>query len=253
MKITEVDVSAISPGDLKISWTIAQAAAPRSRYEYSILFSESSEGPFEMVGGPLVDLYEWIDRGRPRHRWAQGYYQVRAHDNLSGDEIVSDSARLEHKPDLEALQISRTFARNLAAGMGTPVHFLIKRTSGVACTACVDDLLGRSKSSDCNTCFRTGFEGGFLSPIAGHCDLNPSQKILRMTAIQALASNQTTAWTSGYPLLKPGDLVVEQKIDKRWRVEQVPQPFAKGGFIFRQNLILQEINPRDIEYKIEVS
>jgi len=252
MRFSDVDVSAVGASALAISWSVEDVLPPRTRWVFHLYRGESPKGPFEQVAADLVDTYAWVDEVPLKNRWRIYYYQVEAVDRQDGQVVRSDVAHLAHAPDLEALAMSRGLLQALKAGMGRPVWFLLKRTTGVRCASCFDPLLQRPLTSDCAVCYRTGFEGGYHTPIAGYADLNPSQKILRLFAIQRLESNQTTGWTCGYPILHPGDLIVEKKINKRWRIGPSIQPHAKSGHIFRQDMVLEEIASRDIEYRLEV-
>ena len=84
--------------------------------------------------------------------------------------------------------------------------------------------------------------------------MRPDQKILQNLNIQQLESGQTTAWKAGFPNLLPGDLLVEKKIDRRWRVGNPVHNFAKGedGYIYRQELVLEEIGRDDVEFEIDM-
>ncbi len=134
-----------------------------------------------------------------------------------------------------------------------PVKLLMKRRTGTRCTSCWDEDLMEVTKSSCTSCYSTGYAGGYLPPEDIYVSFTEPGFITRMDTVDIKDVQQgvTQAWCGNYPLILPGDIIIDE-FNRRFIIMQV-QPTTKSGRIYlRQLLQVQLLPPTDIIYKMKV-
>lgn len=224
-------------------------------FEMFVLRSESPEGEFEVVSPGLFDTFSFVDLDVcTRSKWRKFYYKIKAVFTPSGAETFSDvkNSFIPTEINLIGLEIAR---RNrevlLAEFVGVPCTLFVKRTFGPRCPDCWDFLKKQVRRSNCESCFRVGRANGYYTPIFPVLfQLNPHGQSIDHSNLGELEPAQTNAWTSNFPLLKPGDVIVEPG-NRRWRISAVSTT-EQFRVPVRQMVNIYYIDPSDIEYNLEV-
>lgn len=134
-----------------------------------------------------------------------------------------------------------------------PAKLLIKRRAGTRCFSCWDEELMEVTKSNCTECYSTGYKNGYLPPEEIYISFTEPGFITRLDVsdIKDVQQGVTQAWSGNYPLILPGDIIVDE-FNRRFIVMQV-QPTTKSGFIYlRQLLQLQLLPPTDVIYKLKL-
>lgn len=183
------------------------------------------------------------------------YYRVRAVEVQSGMEVqtfTAESVTTEARPDLTALYVIEEHLYKHRYVSGLPSLIYKKMKEGTKCTDCWDKVFKRVTKSNCQTCNGTGFSGGgYYPPIESWIDYQPDPKVVSIAEWGEREISQTDIEFTNYPLLSPGDLVLELQPHKFWRVSNV-RPVQKNRAVMRQVARLDAVNRSDIEYKLEV-
>ena len=185
------------------------------------------------------------------------YYQVRAveftPDGLTAiqsfdSEITSWTGEL----DLVGLYVveEHLFLYRYTSA-GTPAFIYKKMREGTRCPDCWDPVLKRVTKSSCATCNGTGWVGGYYEPIDAWMGFHPSPKISSIADWGERQINQTDVEFTDYPILNIGDVILEIKTHKFWKIENVRHT-EKGRVIMTQVARLSAVNRSDIEYQIPV-
>lgn len=258
-KEVNVDIFKIGPPSLSvISWTWETSVIPLSRYTIDIYRGESPE-ELELLSSnnPAETVSEFRDRTAQlvdKHRIF--HYQVWAKNKNTGDTIKSSLVTREGGLDLVGLYIVEEHDFLFQYVSGTPVYVYKKQTSGsTRCDECWDSILKRVKRSNCQSCHGTGFVGkgvgGYYDPTYTWVDLSPDPEVVQVAQWGRVEPTQTDVFTSNYPRLSVGDLVVELTSDKRWKVMQV-RDTEKRRTKMLQIARLDLINKDQVEYTIEI-
>lgn len=123
---------------------------------------------------------------------------------------------------------------------------------GEICTDCTHPDTGQRFVDRCSTCKGTGYVEGWSNPalfkarfIGGHQKMTP---VGQMYAEEE--SIQRTAWTGPYPILEPGDVLVERDNNAHWRVNTISVS-APDNIIISQNFTLDHVDREHIEFSLE--
>ena len=234
---------------MQVSWEVDSTTLNTLAYDFFILRSESPEGPYETVGGPLVDQFYFRDYTAPlRGSLRTLYYVVRAKDRGTGEEFNSAPTNPEPRPPLDALEVIRRNDLLFREFTGRPCALYSIRTFGQRCTDCYDEITGRRTVSSCKMCWNTGYLRGYYKPILVYIQIDPPSKNLQLQAPYVSDPSQVQARLGVYPILKPRDILVERE-NIRWRVASVNRTERLRSPV-RQEISLVKIPRGDIEFNI---
>jgi hypothetical protein len=232
----------------ELSWKIADTSADVLDFTFTVMRSESPEGPYDVLGGPFEDQYIFVDNAiKVENRWRKYFYKLRVTKKV--DDTFEDVGPIFKDPDADliALELRRHMQLLFREYAGRRCWILPARTFGQRCS-CWNATLQKSNRSGCVTCYDTGFVRGYMSPIESWIQIEPNAKSEQNTAVGAQQQSNTTARLAWYPPLKPRDVIIEGE-NRRWRVITVAQT-EHGRAPVHQEVQLHEIPPKDIEFKI---
>ena len=253
LTIDKIIVRSFSLNFLTIDWRIKATNRNISDFVFSLFRSQSQKADsFVKIADNLTETFSFHDaEASQKSRWRQWFYKVRATEistNLFSESAIGSN---EEEPDRIGLSIIRRNELALRRFVGIKSFFFREATFGQRCTGCWDFVKQRQKISGCDICQDTGFLRGFIGPIAALVNYSPSAKQVRHMNFGELEPNESAAWMSNFPEVKPRDIIIEQHDGRRWRVVNM-QPTRKRRAIVHQNLLLTEINRSDIEWTIPV-
>jgi len=266
LRFTSLSVQGFTVDALTVAWEVEPVdplAFHSEDVEYRVYRSNSPEGPFDLLTEtPLVDTFAWVDTSLNRRSfWRKFYYKVEATyvpTGWTGETIVqrAEVQRTRAVQMLVALEIVRR-ERLLLGGIGVTPGFtgtrcavFIRRTFGQHCAECFNPVLKRSSVEKCSRCFNTRYVGGFFAPISQYFNFEPSPQIMQVVNWGECQPSETDGWTTNYPLLSPGDMVVEDT-NRRWKVDRV-HCTKRLRIPVRQICRFSEINRSDVEYLVSV-
>lgn len=258
--VTKLTVRSLDLDHLDIFWEIGNVAGPRRdedpheilSYQFFILRAgDSPMGPYEQIGGPLVDQYSFRDvKITLLHKWRQYHYKLKVVDKRTGDsEEFGPASSGAAPPDLVTLEILRQEDVLFREFVGRRCWLFPIRTFGPRCS-CFDVTTGRITRSNHALCYGTGFLGGYMSPIEVWPQIDPNPKNTQPTALQEVHQSDTVGRMISFPPVNPRDILVESE-NTRWRVINVT-PTQRLRAVVRQELRLHEIPKGDIEYDLPV-
>jgi hypothetical protein len=260
LQVTNLIVRSLNLDHLDVFWEIAAVPGPRAdgdmheifNYEFYVLRAgDSPLGPYEAVGGPFLDTYQFRDvRVSLLHKWREYFYKLKVVDRRSGE--IFESEPVSHRappPDLIAAEIIRNEDLLLREFVGRRCWLFSKRTFGPRCT-CFDVTLNRMMRSGHLPCFGTGYLGGYMSPVEVFLQIDPSPKQTQHSPFQEVQPGDTTARMISYPPVSPQDILVETE-NRRWRVMAVSGTQRLRATV-RQELTIHEIPRGDVEYNLPI-
>jgi hypothetical protein len=250
VNIDNVRLNPFSPCSVEIRWDVVN---PSGGFTYFVERSESPEGPWDnLTPTGIGEAYGYIDRGLNREALDRNvYYRIRAINPVTGEEVISMIASSVEKAGTPigtfiAMQERRLLERFI--GIDSMVY--IKRTFGQKCTSCFDPVRGKSIKSGCPICFDTTFKNGYFLPIKMMINFSPRQKARDLNPLQYTENTNVTAWAGNYPILSPGDLIIEVERNSDRYVIQGISNTENGGAIVHQNLSLNKLLIAAPQYKI---
>jgi hypothetical protein len=242
-------------------WEIANVPGPRSdadrhdvlEHEIFVLRAgDSPMGPYEQIGGPLVDQYFFRDvKVNLLHKWRQYFYKLRVVDRRTGEaKEFGPTSSGEDAPDLIGSEIQRQEDVLFREFVGRKGYLFISRTFGPRCS-CFDVTLGRITRSNHRPCYGTGWLGGYMQPIEVFAQFDPNPKNVTHSSLPPQQASDTSARMISFPPVSPKDILVEAD-NRRWRVISV-RSTQRLRAVVRQEIQLHEIPRGDIEYDLPVN
>lgn len=234
-----------------VFWEVEPYNGNPRQFEFTVLRSESSMGPWDQLGPSAVDVYSFRDVTPPKmHKWRTLFYLLRVRDVITNETEDFGPTSQEGEPDLIALEIYRQEDVLFREFIGRLNFLFPVRTFGAYCV-CYDRTTHRRTKSNCLNCYDAGFLGGFLSPIACWVQFDPSGQTATPTPYREKQDNKTTARLISFPSVKPKDILVEAE-NARWRVDTVTSTQRLRTSV-HQELTLTQVDLGDVEYKLPVN
>jgi hypothetical protein len=255
LPIERLRVRSLDVDSNEVTWGIAGSSMEDALdYTFQVFRSESPEGPFEPITQTFEDRYIFVDRRLPAgDKFRQIWYRLRVTKKGGQTPVFEDFGPVcrQAEPDLVANYIRRMELTLFTQATARLCWLFKRRTFGARCPSCWDPVSGKKARANCLTCYQTGFLRGYLNPIEVWIQIDPAAKAQQNQGQQAAQHTATTARTSFYPNIVPGDVIVEAE-NKRWRVDKVTQSERLRTPI-KQELVLLQINDTDIEYKLPIN
>lgn len=152
------------------------------------------------------------------YRYPVLYYRIRFPEVNKVTRVFST----EKVPNYYGAEISRRHAIRLKEGHeGNLMYLFIKKRFMERCPECWDNIRGSRSKSNCPHCLNTGFIGGYYNPIGVYVSVSPEGTVIRQEVDGAAITGQINGWTSGYPRINVGDVLVDAATRDLWHVGQV--------------------------------
>lgn len=249
IRIERLAVRSLDIAQLEVTWETDSSQFDVLDYSFQVLRSESSEGPFDPLTAAFEDRYIFVDRRVPNsYRFRQFWYKIRVRRKATDEYVDFGPATQAAEADLVASTIRRNEQTVFTQAIGRMCWLLPRRTFGARCCNCWDDSISARKRSTCGECFDTSFVRGYLNPIEIWVQVDPVKKAVQIQQNQQNQKQFTTARMTFYPVVKPGDLLIEAE-NLRWMVTEVDNS-ERLRAVVKQNLTLGSIMPTDIEFNI---
>jgi hypothetical protein len=251
LRLDDLVVAQQSTSQQVVGWKLLGIGPLMATANIEISRSYVENSGFELIATvPATQLfYEDTDVNLYDH-WRVTFYKLRLLD-ATGAYRDYGPLRVSGELDGPAKSIIRNVRTQLRIGAGNPVLIYQKRfVEAQRCTDCWDPVLKQITRSDCVTCFNTGFEGGFHTPILTLAWINPESKSNRPTdrleqpsSVQCLAAN--------FPILRPRDILYEIDTGRRYRIGVIV-PAEKNRMLLSQSFGAEALNPSDIENTLPI-
>lgn len=176
-------------------------------------------------------------------------YSVELTDG-DGDQYVSQVTPVGsywgHRDWLMCREITRKELMLLQKRTGTPGWLLKRRWWGDSCPKCVDEVTGSSSDPSCPVCYGTGIRGGYYPAIKCLLALEPTKRMVRLTADQGVVTAvEERARALPYPVVETNDMWVHGPTGKRYQIKEDVETIAQHRgvpLVMRVGLTLSPIS-----------
>lgn len=250
IKVKSINVLPIKPDRVLVKWCFEPTFEDFNNFQFSLQKSASPESEYETIY-TFTDNNQFVDIADYRRLWTSLNYRIVSKDKISGKEHISSPAQMGYAPNLEALEIIRRndiLLKNKRHGIGVPVAVFIRKHEGARCE-CWDIDKKRSRKSNCDDCFGTGFYNGVYPPIITWANLTPDNKTNPLPQWGETEPNDTRLFFSNYPEISPKDVIVEPTLMRVWIVESV-ETSARRGHMLHQLVTVSFLDRNNAFYKI---
>lgn len=212
----------------RLQWKLEGADAG---HEVVVERASGPEGPWEEVGtAATTDSFFNDTDSRFRSYFDVYFYRLKVRDPVdSSIKQTSVSVSTSGYANRHIQKIIREYEKVLYK-VNTNDNRMIRRMAcfkrtidGTTCPDCVNPDTGQRMLDRCPTCGGTGYTEGWANPVKFNMRFqNGKQKATPIVPRLAESEElQRMAWTGPFPMLEPGDLLVEKSTNDHWRVGRI--------------------------------
>jgi len=247
-----------------VQWTVG--SPPTSGIaKFKLERSGAPEGPFELVIDNLGDFHFFDDlRSAPTPATGDTrenlnflslsravYYRVTVTD-VDGNEASQVRVLGPDNLSRKILLLRRKAQRDLGVAFkfnSVELAILKRRHWGTRCRDCFDTLTKRVTKSKCDTCFGTGFEGGYFDPIRIRGRIGVQNVQTSITPQGKADINQKRLTILDYPEVERDDIVVDVKANDRYIILHRHATEMQTVTVHQQ-ITVSELARDSVEYRI---
>jgi hypothetical protein len=161
------------------------------------------------------------------------------------------------KPEKITYIYEEAVARNawLLDQAGERVLLYIKRRAGTKCHCTYRDMKERTHKhpdQDCETCFGSGFVGGFDGPFTVIIAPLTTEQRVQQTDRGLKLAYQIETWLGPAPIVSQRDMIIRRNGD-RCLVGPITPVEGPGGVMVQQHFVIEVLDSTDIRYKFPVN
>lgn len=190
--------------------------------------SEGPEGPWETIDTVDASTISYDDGDMPyRSFFTVLWYRIRVYDGNDDLILTSEPATNKQKADKFTAEIIRQYEIRLKGSDTHPGYYAnhfacFKRAVNGKICDCVDEITGEKKRDRCPLCLGTGYLESWSNPITFRgAFMDGETRNTRISRITESESLKRRMWLSHYPLLEPGDVLVEKDSQRHWKVRNI--------------------------------
>lgn len=141
---------------------------------------------------------------------------------------------------------------NLQYFSGVYVAVLKRKKFGKRCPVCFDQASKTVTLSSCDTCYGTGWVGGYYSPIKCTAKINeaPLQSQIEKNGVTEIVQSQIELMD--FPRLQEKDVIVELDSNRRWIVKRIGDRSLKRRRLTQQ-VTCRELSKTSSQYEVPVN
>lgn len=275
MQFSTVEVIKTKENWFFIEWDMAITNPPESidDYEFEIWWSydpvsgflailDNNDDPIVIDGavGPLTYTHEYNQYDFNKDR----YYKVFAREKaVPTHTFFSEIVFVGMYNDGVHEVIKHAEGTLHQMYYGEPCFIIKRKSFGARCPDCWSPTRQQRIRTHCDTCHGTGFVIGYYQPIEIQVAFDSDPKKSDSQKEWENVYDTKRGRISNYPLVRPKDLIINRDDYKRYvvtHVETTKLPnlaksamvLSKQNYILSQLLTLEELNPDDNEYFIDI-
>lgn len=251
-----------------VQWTI-ESPPVIGIAKFKLERSGSPEGPFELVIDNIDDFHFFDDlRAAPAPSLATDtrenlnflslsravYYKVTVTDN-DGTEDTTTRVVGPDNLSRKIMLLRRKAQRDLGISFkfnSIDLAILKRRHWGLRCRDCFDVLTKKVTVSKCDSCFGTGFENGYFTPVRVRGRIGVQNVQTSITPQGKADINQKRLTLLDYPVLEVDDVVVDVRQNERYIVRHRHATELQTVTVHQQ-LTVSNLARDSIEYRIPVN
>ena len=227
IEVKSIDVSPINKSSFAISWKFEPTIEKLSDYRFSLEKSEAPHDGYEFLANINPASNYYIDDDIAIFKLWKSYYVRLKIESLDGaDASYSRFGTVEHPPNLEALELIRRTditLKNPRYGNGIECSIFLRKEGGQRCQECFDALKRRSTKSNCVNCYGTTYDGGFFKAVKAFVNFSVDAKSMGVADIGSNTRSANRVMLSNYPKIKPGDVIIDMRLNRVWSVTEIQQ------------------------------
>lgn len=222
---------------------------------FNVYFSQGEDGPFEKITSSPISTTNVLDVNSKEYRkFDRGFYVVEAILKDRNNVSIRSNPKSwgSYQRDwvaLRSLEIQRREYFLLSRFNGVKSYLFRKLNYGNRCPACWNYGHQVVAKDNCEVCYGTGFERGYMDATPLYINYSPSTNANVKSYFGVAEPNQIEAWTISIPEIHPDDIIIKTG---EWSVYSVAKlvPTTLQDNPVRQILQLTQMGKKDVENKL---
>jgi len=248
-------------GGTRVEWNLHPRFSDPGPYIFQLQYSPTGTqeaDDWESVGLPSVNsyyAYDDVQRLYGKSNWV--HYRVTASTPLGI--YVSKPQRatgvLRFRDWMLAREILRMERLRLRLAAGQEGYILKAKNFGEVHEPCVDSITDEVTNSTCNTCYGTGFVGGYFEPTeCSYAELPPTSSHVQLDATRGTVDDEirVAARMLAIPRLMEGDVWIDRDTDHRWAVHSITNLVEMRGVPLISSVELRLIPFSNVIYQFAI-
>lgn len=237
-----------------ITFSIKDTYEDPSNYKFSLLRANFENGEYEVICDNIYDFECFDYSANLLNDDIAYFYKIKItsleSDDINYSEVFSINSRNGDNYTSYFGDIYSMYAKNVINN--EKLYLLKKKKSGQICS-CFDNIRNIARNSRCTTCYSTKYIGGYYDPVEVNVVyINPLNEHNRFEVSGvSSATPPLQLWMGNYPLVKPGDILVDSVDNTRYIVTNCQQSI-KNRVLIRQTLQIDIIPRTDIIYRLDI-
>jgi hypothetical protein len=227
---------------------------------FMVYSSDSELGPFRTVTAePILDPFYTTSYTNQDRKTYEEYFtieviwpdkvSVKSYPQTAGYMFPDTKmGRIQNKQHLDIMRREAILLDKFAVGMSTVV--CTPKIWGERCKVCWDPVYKKVMDDQCETCYGTGYEGGYNTGMRTKIAYGSIDPQMTYTYFGEFEPTTISAWTIAFPLLNPHAILLREADRRAFRIEGHQGSTEFGINMQRQNVIIKELNRDAIEYQL---
>lgn len=254
-------IATVSPTGLTLlEWRLTGSYRPETNaLMFHVFWAELMNGTWtQLTTDPIINEALWEDTvNRKRGQYSTGYYRVQLTDGLTvySSDPVNPQGSLTAAEFLIVREILRKELLRYRKSGGSSQGYLLKRRYwGTYCPDCTDPDTHLSVNTQCETCYGTGYTGGYFSAYEYYIEFKGAapQELKVEKTMGSDDSFMRQGKCIAYPVLQTDDIFVSGKSNERYFIKTVKKESELTEMPLIYTVSLAKIPVERVEYKIPV-
>lgn len=214
------------------------------------------EGPWgEVAQVPATDVVYEDPTIPQRSLFTVVYYRLKVFDGQNNLLSTSKPTTNRRRADRISAEMIRRHELTLKGVNGQDGYFAThfacfkRAVNGTPCD-CVDEFTGDRLRDRCPLCLGTGYLEGWSTPVTFRGRFKGGERQQQQVHNDGEDEQlRRQFWTVHYPILEPGDIVVEKQNDRHWRVISI-NTSVPNNVVVSQNVTAERLAHDQIENEL---
>lgn len=234
-----------------VSWQVPDAWG-EFEPQYRVYRSRTQGVEYDLLTPSAISEQFFTDEkaSLEQAKFANYHYYVEALFN-DGRVLVSEyTSATPHMGEWQKIRKSEINRREmilLSKYTGQDTLVLRRKSSGLRCKDCWDNISKTITTNKCPTCYGTSFEGGYRKGLAAVLQYDATVENRSYSYLGKFEQNQIGAWTIAFPDVEATDIIIRLSDNTVYRVEQIQNTQLQGENV-RQIMRVTQLAKQDVEY-----